>query len=95
MDMRCDSVDIATFLGVSGMATTRVNRGNRHKHNETKQGYLAIWNSNRLESQLAVVNRLIYVVLIGNKKHTRRFTRDQPKDGSSKVNDNQNHHISV
>jgi len=37
----------------------------------------------------------MYVISIENKKHTRRFTRGQPKDGSGKVNDNQNHHISV
>jgi len=38
MDMRCDSVDIATFLGVYGMAATRVNRGidiNTTKRNQT------------------------------------------------------------
>lgn len=53
MDMRCDSVDIATFLGVYGMAATRVNRGNdRHKRNETKQGsgIRINWNRNYLLS---------------------------------------------
>lgn len=54
MDMRCDSVDIATFLGVYGMAATRVNRENDgHKHNETKEDFWILFGIRiGLESQL-------------------------------------------
>lgn len=55
MDMRCDSVDIATFLGVYGMAATRVNRGNNGpKCNETKQGSIYL---EFVRVQLLVIDR--------------------------------------
>lgn len=69
------------------MAATRVNRRNNgHKYKETKQ--------NSIYLEFATICQSIYVSR-GNKKYTRRFTGGQPKDGSDKVNDNQNHHISV
>lgn len=41
MDMRCDSVDIAKFLGVYGPAATHVNQqqinGDNKRHDETKK----------------------------------------------------------
>lgn len=41
MDMRCDSVDIAKFLGAYGPAATHVNQqqinGDNKRHNETKK----------------------------------------------------------
>lgn len=78
MDMRCDSVDIATFLGVYGMAATRVNRGNNgHEHNETKQGSIYLKFA---QTRLLVVNRSIYVVLIKNKS-THETIYERPAEG--------------
>lgn len=77
MDMRCDSVDIATFLGVYGKAATRVNRGNNgHKYNETKQGSIYL---EFVRVQLLVINRSIYV-LKANKKHNETIY-ERPTEG--------------
>lgn len=58
MDMRCDSVDIATFLGAYGMAATRVNRGNNgHKYNETKLDSIYF---EFVRVQLLVINRYMF-----------------------------------
>lgn len=81
MDMRCDSVDIATFLGVYGMAATRVNRGNnghRYKRNEIRLDLTEIQTRARL---LALINRSTYVA----SRETKKQTRDDLRETSQRM----------
>lgn len=109
MDMRCDSVDIAKFLGAYGPAATHVNQqqinGDNKRHNETKKqinmrevGLLILLfcsNLNKNSLFSLAVEREHTLFFWKKKNRNTIYERPAVRDGSGRVNDNQNHHISV
>lgn len=93
MDMRCDSVDIANILGVCGTAVTRVDRqieSDQKEYNRKRnKGYSTFFNDIHRVNRSSRY-RFDKMTCENDLRETSRRI-----SGSGKVNDNQDHHISV